>query len=158
AEGFGVALFLDDLEDVGVLLHALHEGVMVDLAEPLGEGDLLLGRDGLLAEEDDEVLEPGGLDLLERRIVQVGEVDAADLGTQRPGEGLYFDATIGAHGPLLHPDERELCKMTAGRSMWSPGRARRGRDRAGPALIIKSTARRNLPLRYSAASMTAGSG
>jgi hypothetical protein len=46
-----VALLLDDLEDVGVRVHPLHEGVMVDLAEALGEGDLLIGRYGLVAEE-----------------------------------------------------------------------------------------------------------
>ena len=61
---------------------------MVDVAEALGEGELLLGRDRLLAEEDDEMLEPGRLDLLERRIVQLAEVDAADFRAERSGDGL----------------------------------------------------------------------
>ena len=105
AERLGVALLLDDLEDVGVLVHALHEGVMVDVAEALGEGELLLGRDRLLAEEDDEMLEPGRLDLLERRVVQLAEVDAADFRAERSGDGLDFDPTIERHSLLLlfHP-------------------------------------------------------
>jgi hypothetical protein len=50
-----IAFLFDDLEDLGVLLHALHEGMKVDRTEALGEGDLLLRRDFLIAEEHDEV-------------------------------------------------------------------------------------------------------
>ena len=83
-----------------MLVHPLHEGMMVDVAEALGEGDLLLGRDLLVAEEDDEMLEPGRLDLLERLVIDLGEVDAADLGSERSGYGLDLDPTIGRHGFL----------------------------------------------------------
>ena len=82
---------------------------MVDVAETLGEGELLLGRDGLVAKEDHEMLEPGGLDLLERFIVQGAEVDPADFSAESAGDGLDFDATVGCHGltpPLPSPSPR----------------------------------------------------
>jgi hypothetical protein len=72
----------------------------VDVAEALGEGDLLLRRYLLVAEEDDEVLEPSRLDLRECRVIDLGEVDAPDLGSERSGYGLDLDPTIGRHGFL----------------------------------------------------------
>ena len=75
AEGLRVTLFLDDFEDIGVVVHALHERVVVDFPETLGKGDLLLGRNGLAAEEDYKMLEPGGLYLLECLIVHAAQVD-----------------------------------------------------------------------------------
>ena len=70
-----VALLLDDFEDLWTVVHALHERVVVDFSETPGKGDLLLGRDGLLAEKDHKMLEPGGLYFLERFIVQATQVD-----------------------------------------------------------------------------------
>ena len=46
-----------------------------DVPETLGKGDLLLGRDDLVAEEDDKMLEPGGLYFPECFIVQAAQVD-----------------------------------------------------------------------------------
>jgi hypothetical protein len=89
---------LDDLEDIRMLVHASHEGVMVDLAETPGECDLLLGRERLAAEEDHQMLEPGGFYFLESFIVKECEIDAGDLGTERACDGLDFDPPIGCHG------------------------------------------------------------
>src|SRR5262245_11519584 len=66
----GVTLLLNDFEDLGMLVHAFHERVIVDFTEALSKGDLLLGREGLVAEKDHKVLEPGGLYLPERFIIQ----------------------------------------------------------------------------------------
>ncbi len=81
-----------------MLVHAFHEGMIVDFAETLGEGDLLLGRDVLVAEKDHEMLEPGRLYFRERLIVQATQVDAGDLGAERSCDGLDFDPPIGCHG------------------------------------------------------------
>jgi hypothetical protein len=98
AECPGIAFLLDDLEDIRMLVHASHEGVMVDLAETPGECNLLLGRERLAAEEDHQMLEPGGFYFLESFIVKECEIDAGDLGTERACDGLDFDPPIGCHG------------------------------------------------------------
>jgi hypothetical protein len=97
AESLGVALLLEDFEDFRMLLHPLHEGMMVDVAEAFGETDLLLGRDFLIAEEHDEVLEPGGLDLVEGLVVEIGEVGPFDLRPERAGDRLHLDVFVGRH-------------------------------------------------------------
>src|SRR5260370_10971922 len=101
AERSGVALFLDDFEDLGMFVHAFHEGVMVDLAETLGKDDLLLWRDVLPAEKHHQMLEPGGRYFLERPVVHVAEIDAGDFGAERSCDRLDLEAPIGCHGSLL---------------------------------------------------------
>src|SRR5438132_1713173 len=98
AERLGVAFLLEDFENLRVPLHPLHKGMMVDVAEALGEGDLLLGRDFLVAEEHDEVLEPGGLDFVEGLLVEVAEVGALDLRPERAGNRLHLDVPIRTPG------------------------------------------------------------
>jgi hypothetical protein len=97
AERLGVALFLEDFENLRVLLHALHERMMVDFAEALGKGDLLPGRDFLVAEEDDQVLEPGGLDFVEGLVVERPEIGAGDFRAERAGDRLHLDTFVGSH-------------------------------------------------------------
>ena len=119
AEGARIPLLLDDLEDIRILIHALDKGVVVDLAEPLGEGDLLLGRELLVAEEDDEMIEPGVIDLGERFIVDVCEIDAADQGAAGAGDGLNLDASIGCLDPSrgCHGRPPQECNMSS--RSWS---------------------------------------
>src|SRR3954447_5526516 len=72
--------------------------MIVDLAETLGESDLLLRGDLLVSEEHHQVLQPSGLDLGERLAVDMLQIDAADLSTKRAGEWLDLDSAIGRHG------------------------------------------------------------
>jgi len=62
---------------------ALAEDVEFDLTKAAGEGNLLWGRNSLVAEEDDGVSIKGPLYLAERRIVQrPGQIDATNLGAE----------------------------------------------------------------------------
>src|SRR5260370_41722211 len=97
-ERSGVALLLDDFEDLGMLVHAFHERVIVDFAETLGKGDLLLVRDSLAAQKDHKMLEPGGLYFFERFIVQDTQVEPGDFSAERSCNRLDFDPPIGCHG------------------------------------------------------------
>src|SRR5262245_41459862 len=81
-----------------MLVHAFHEWVIVDFTETLSKGDLLLGRDGLVAEKDHKVLEPGGLYLPERFIIQRTQVDVGDFSAERSSDRLDFDPPVGWHG------------------------------------------------------------
>lgn len=83
---------LDDLEDLRVARHALHIGMDVERAPALAEGDVLVGREGLVAEEDDVVLEEGLVDVVELRVGErLRQVHAFDLGAEMGREGLDGD-------------------------------------------------------------------
>jgi hypothetical protein len=57
--------------------------VPVELAEAAAEGDVLLARDLLVAEQQDAALEEGAMDLVELGIAErLGEIDTLDLGAQ----------------------------------------------------------------------------
>jgi hypothetical protein len=59
---------------------ALAEDVEFDLTKAAGEGNLLWGRNSLVAEEDDRVSMKGPLDLAERCLVKgPSQIDATDL-------------------------------------------------------------------------------
>jgi hypothetical protein len=94
----GVTLLLDDFEDLGMLVHAFHERVIMDLAETFRKGDLLLGREGLVAEKDHKMLEPGGLYFPERFIIQGTQVDVGNFSAERSRDRLDFDLPIECHG------------------------------------------------------------
>jgi len=51
-----------------------------------------------MAEEHDEVLEPGGLDFVEGRLVEVAEVGPLDLRPERAGNRLHLDVPIRTPG------------------------------------------------------------
>jgi hypothetical protein len=70
----------------------------VDFTEALSKGDLLLGREGLVAEKDHKVLEPGGLYLPERFIIQRTQVDVGNFSAERSCDRLDFDPPVGCHG------------------------------------------------------------
>ena len=100
-----------------MLVHVLHERVLMDVAEPFSKGNLLVGRDELLVEEEDQILEPSGLDLVDV-VVQGGQLHAADFSTQCSSEGFDFDPTIGSHDLLLSSGvTRKVCKKQVRRSM-----------------------------------------
>ena len=57
--------------------------VAIELAEAAAEGDVLLARDLLVAEQQDAALEEGAVDLVELGVAErLGEIDALDLGAQ----------------------------------------------------------------------------
>jgi hypothetical protein len=66
-----------------MIVEALHEGMVVDRTEALGERDLFRGRQRLVAEEHHEVLEPSGFDLGKRRLVDAPQIHAADFSAKR---------------------------------------------------------------------------
>ena len=68
----------------------------LERAEAAREGDVLLGGDVLVAEENDLVLEQRPMDLVERLVVyRLGQGDAVDLGPDRRAQRLGRDAAIG---------------------------------------------------------------
>ena len=87
-----------DLQDIRIVVHTLHEGMVVYLAKPFGEGDVLLRRQFLIAEHRDLAAEPGVLDLRKHLIRHVPKVGAVDFGAHRPGERMDGDrlVTVGA--------------------------------------------------------------
>ena len=57
--------------------------VAVEFAEAAAEGDVLLARDVLLAEQQDAALQEGAVDLVELGVAErLGKVDALDFGAQ----------------------------------------------------------------------------
>ena len=67
----------------------------VERPEASPEGEVLLVVDGLVAEEDDPVLDEGAVDLLERLVVErLAQVDPGDLGPDRRGEGVDGDVPV----------------------------------------------------------------
>ena len=75
---------LAHLGDHRIALDRREEAVDVDGAPALGEGDVLLGRKLLVAEEDDAVRVIGAANLGELLVVRPRrQVGASDLGAQR---------------------------------------------------------------------------
>ena len=63
--------------------------VGIEFAEAAAEGDVLLARDLLVAEQQDAALEEGAVDLVEFGVAErLGEIDALDLGAERVGSSL----------------------------------------------------------------------
>src|SRR5215470_7899378 len=94
-----------DDEDLRVAFHQSRRGGMdVKLAEASAEGLVLIGREVLIAEEDDPVVDQGVVDLLEGGVVQGrGQIDAVDHGAHVRRELLYADR-CWRHGSLLWLD------------------------------------------------------
>jgi hypothetical protein len=63
--------FLDHLENLGVAGHALDEGIDHDRPEAPRKPDLLLGRQGLAGEDDDEMIQEGTMDGGKGRLVHL---------------------------------------------------------------------------------------
>src|SRR5436190_1784752 len=86
-------LELDDRDDLREPLDPLDERILDDLAEPLGEAQEVRGRQRLVAEEDDAVLEPGLADGGHGIVVDLARIDASDLRAERAGDGTDLDCT-----------------------------------------------------------------
>ena len=92
--GLLVAL-LDDLDDPGKSVDALHEGVRDELGEMRGKVGMLLRAEILVPEEHDEVLVKGFVDFGQGVVGDwPAQVDAVDLGAERAGNRLHIDASV----------------------------------------------------------------
>ena len=70
---------------------ALDERILDDLAEAPGEGEKAGGRQILVAEEDDVVVEPGAADGANGVVVHLrAQVDAVNLRSDGAGDGAYL--------------------------------------------------------------------
>jgi len=91
AEVHGVVGLGNDVEDLGMLADRMDERVRVELAEPLSEGHLGVGREVLVAKHQHMVLIERGTNRGDRVIAQVAsEVDSADFGTEQSGQWRKF--------------------------------------------------------------------
>jgi hypothetical protein len=78
------------LGDLGIALHRGEEAVDVDRRPAPGELDMLLGRELLVAEEDDAMLGEGVLYLAPLPIAHRRHVDVEQLGPAAAGELANF--------------------------------------------------------------------
>ncbi len=92
----GVFRALDDLEHFRVIGQPLHVGMQVNFTEALGDADLFLRRQLLVAEEHHLVRQERVMHVGEIVVAHGRQIDAMQLGTQRAGNGLHFDR-IAAH-------------------------------------------------------------
>ena len=98
-----LAALLGDVGDqqqlgiVGVTIP--RQGVVpVELAEAAAEGDVLLARNLLVAEQQDAAFQELRMDLVEFVVAErLGEIDALDLGAERVGQRSEGEA----HGPII---------------------------------------------------------
>ena len=88
----------------GVSGNPFTKGYSMGFAEAPAEGEELGGRQALVPEEDDEVLEPGAADRPDRLLAGVpGEVDAGDLGAERARDGMNAERRHRATGSSTTP-------------------------------------------------------
>ena len=86
---------LAHLGDHRIAVDRFEEAVDVDRAPALGEGDVLLGRDVLVAEEDDAIAVEGVAHFDKLFVAQApSEIDTVDLGTQRRRGLPYVDGLV----------------------------------------------------------------
>ena len=72
--------------------HPFHERVQMALTPPAGEGQLLFGRERLVAEEDHQMLEQSGAHFSQHVIGQVTrKIDTLHLGAKASGDWVRFD-------------------------------------------------------------------
>src|SRR5438874_592816 len=100
-------LHFDDLREPG---NALHERILDRPADALRKGHVLRGRERLVAEEDDEVLEPRRADLAHLPVAELAQINAADFGAERAGNALYLEPS---HAPFCI---RCVCSSPTSRS------------------------------------------
>ena len=81
---------LDDLYEFGKAVDAMHERVLLEATEAARKSDLLLGREVLVAKEQDEMIEVGVVQCGPRPVVErPGEVDSHHFRADGRGVGMY---------------------------------------------------------------------
>ena len=101
ADGHAV---LDDVRDNVDLGEAVNEaaavlldGRLIERAEPAAERDEIRVAEVLIAEEQDRVVQPGAIDLLEGPVVHGAQIDPAELGAKRGSGRNYFEMLRQLH-------------------------------------------------------------
>ena len=89
---------LHDVEQEGKAVDALHEGIMVGLAEAGADIHQILRREILVADRDHLVIEERLVDLRPRMVVHGSQVDTADFGAKRSCDRGDFDRAVLGHG------------------------------------------------------------
>jgi hypothetical protein len=90
----------------------------VDVAPAPGEGELGIRRQGLAAEEDDQIVQQGGADLGQRLIVHLPrQIDAVDLGAHGACDLRHLDMTIGRVARTVHGTDPSIAVALATRFM-----------------------------------------
>ena len=93
-----LALLRLEHDDLGVVVVELREErVELDLAEAPAELAVRVGREVLVGEEDDVVLEEQAVELGEAGVVDGAEVEAPELGAEGAGEAADVDGTGDRH-------------------------------------------------------------
>src|SRR3546814_20512619 len=90
---------LRDRDDLRVAVDAGYEGVLGQLTHAGREGQEVLRRELLVAEEHDLVLEPGPTDGRHGVVIEVGQVDPTDDGAERARDRR--DGELDARGGLI---------------------------------------------------------
>src|SRR5208283_3427516 len=100
ADVLALLRLLAHLGDHRVTGHRREKAVDVDAAKALREPQMLLRRQLLIAEKDNAVLAKGAADLGKYRLGQRRrQIDPADLGAERAGEGPHLDMVV-IHGKV----------------------------------------------------------
>src|SRR5258708_38694312 len=90
--------FLEHCDDVGMIVERFYIRHAAQRAKSRAERLVFLRRQGLIAEEDDEMFEEGPADLSELpRLERPREIDTADLGAKRAGERAKFERRVSCH-------------------------------------------------------------
>jgi hypothetical protein len=98
--------------DLGMALHGLEEAVDVDRRPAARELEVLLGRELLVAEEDDAMLGEGRLHLIPLAIAHRLDIDAQNLGAAATRELLHLDRFV-SHDPTSWVEINEFARRGA---------------------------------------------
>src|SRR5271169_1241504 len=112
AEGADVPLvrLLEHGDDIGMLVHVLYVWYPRKRAEEAAEGQMLAGREVLVAEEKDKMLNEGTAELVCRRVRQrLCQIDAMHVRAERPCYWPHLDRLV-EHLVRL----RSICSMETG--------------------------------------------
>src|SRR5580704_15157058 len=146
AEIARLVFLLTDFEDLLVVGHTLDEFMDLQLAEAAAEGEVLVGGQVLVAEEDHLVVGERVADFADRRVIELlRQVDAGDLGAERPRNPVHRNRAVG-HGTLAiaiaalavasHVDGRYASRIDAARA---EARRRKWRGHLSGAMAKRAT-------------------
>ena len=129
-----LVLELDHRRDLRKALEPLHERIFDRLAEAAREREELRGLERLVAEEDDEVFEPGGADRRDRLVAHVSaEIDPENFRAERAGERTDVER-VGCHGG----NSSAPCAQDArAHASGEPEKAAHRRDRGFGVLLFR---------------------
>src|SRR5882672_4256355 len=89
--------------------HGGEETIDIDRAKPLGEADVLVGREALIAKKDHPVFTEGAPDLGECPVMdRRRQINSADLGADCPRERFYPYVVVGHSGVLPRGGQSQL--------------------------------------------------